>query len=86
LACPHRGELPIDRFLAEEALFDFQRRCRCTACGWRGADLGPDYSRQQDSVYNPAQLCDFISIFDFTRFRLSAHEYRGQPRPRELYF
>jgi hypothetical protein len=39
--------LPIDRFQAEEVLKDIERRCRCTVCGWRRADLRPDYSKQQ---------------------------------------
>jgi len=38
---------PVDRFGADEALRDIERRCRCTACGWRRADLRPDYSVQQ---------------------------------------
>jgi hypothetical protein len=41
--CHHSGKLPIDRFQAEE----IERRCRCTVCGWRRADLRPDYSKQQ---------------------------------------
>jgi hypothetical protein len=45
--CHHAGKLPIDRFKADEALCDIERRCRCTACGWRRADLRPDYSVQQ---------------------------------------
>jgi hypothetical protein len=45
--CHHSGKLPIDRFQAEEVLSDIERRCRCTACGWRRADLRPDYSKQQ---------------------------------------
>jgi hypothetical protein len=47
IACNHSGKLPIDRFQAEEVLRDIERRCRCTACGWRRADLRPDYSKQQ---------------------------------------
>jgi hypothetical protein len=43
----HQGTLPIDRFQAEEVLSDIERRCRCTVCGWRHADLRPDYSKQQ---------------------------------------
>jgi hypothetical protein len=39
--------MPIDRFQAEEVLSDIERRCRCTACGWRRADLRPDYSKHQ---------------------------------------
>ena len=45
--CHHHGKLPIDRFQAEEVLSDIERRCRCTVCGWRRADLRPDYSKQQ---------------------------------------
>ena len=45
------SELPIERFKAEEALRDIERRCRCTVCGWRRADLRPDYSKQQLSLY-----------------------------------
>ena len=43
--CHHSGKLPIDRFQAEEVLSDIERRC--TVCGWRRADLRPDYSKQQ---------------------------------------
>ena len=43
----HEGTLPIDRFHADEALKDIERRCRCTACGWRKADLRPDYSKRE---------------------------------------
>ena len=49
--CHHHGELPIDRFSAEETLPNIQRRCRCTICGWRRADLRPDYSRQKRALY-----------------------------------
>jgi hypothetical protein len=45
--CHHQGALPIDRFQADEVLQDIERRCRCTVCGWRRADLRPDYSKQQ---------------------------------------
>jgi hypothetical protein len=45
--CHHLGKLPIDPFQAEEVLSDIERRCRCTVCGWRRADLRPDYSKQQ---------------------------------------
>jgi hypothetical protein len=45
--CHHRGALPIERFQAEEILGDIERRCRCIACGWRRADLRPDYSKRQ---------------------------------------
>jgi hypothetical protein len=43
--CHHSGKLAIDRFQSEEVLSE--RRCRCTVCGWRRADLRPDYSKQQ---------------------------------------
>jgi hypothetical protein len=46
--CHHRGLLSVDSFRTEEALPDIQRRCRCTACGWRQADVRPDYSVQQE--------------------------------------
>jgi hypothetical protein len=36
--------LPIDSFQAEEVLSDIERRCRCTVCGWRRADLRPNYA------------------------------------------
>ena len=49
--CHHQSDLPIYRFLAEETLPDIQRRCRCTVCGWRRADLRPDYSKQQTALY-----------------------------------
>jgi hypothetical protein len=49
--CHHSGELPIERFSADETLRDIEVRCRCTACGWRRADLRPDYSRQQAGTY-----------------------------------
>jgi len=45
--CHHSGELPLDRFRADEVLGDIEQRCRCTACGWRRADLRPDYSKQE---------------------------------------
>ena len=45
--CHHEGTLPVDRFNADDALRDIEQRCRCTACGWRRADLRPDYSVQQ---------------------------------------
>jgi hypothetical protein len=45
--CHHSGKLLIDRFQADEVLQDIERRCRCTVCGWRRADLRPDYSKQQ---------------------------------------
>jgi hypothetical protein len=45
--CLHQGTLPVDRFQAEAVLSDIARRCRRTPCGWRRADLRPDYSKQQ---------------------------------------
>src|SRR5262245_26202824 len=33
--------------LPGRALQNIERRCRCTVCGWRRADLRPDYSKQQ---------------------------------------
>src|SRR5258708_13468274 len=45
--CHQSGELPVDRFQDCEALVEIERHCRCTACGWRRADLRPDYSVQQ---------------------------------------
>jgi len=38
--------LPIDSFQATEIIGDIERRCRCTACGWRNADVSPDYSKK----------------------------------------
>jgi hypothetical protein len=43
--CHHEGTIPIDRFRADEDLGEIERRCRCTACGWRKADVRPDYSK-----------------------------------------
>jgi hypothetical protein len=45
--CHHQGTLPIGRFRADEILGDIESRCRCTVCGWRRADLRPDYSKRQ---------------------------------------
>jgi len=45
--CHHSEKLPIDCFQAEELLSDIERRCRCAVCGWRRADLRPDYSQPQ---------------------------------------
>ena len=45
--CHHEATLPVDRFADDEALADIERRCRCTACGWRRADLRPDYNVHQ---------------------------------------
>jgi hypothetical protein len=45
--CNHQGKLAIDCFDDGVPLRDIERRCRCTACGWRRADLRPDYSVQQ---------------------------------------
>jgi len=36
--CHHSGDLPLNRFGADEVLGEIEQRCRCTACGWR-ADL-----------------------------------------------
>ena len=49
--CHHHGTLPIEQFSADECLRDIERRCRCTACGWRCADLRPDYSKQQAALF-----------------------------------
>ena len=40
----HEATLAVDRFGADEALRDIERRFRCTACR---ADLRPDYSAQR---------------------------------------
>jgi hypothetical protein len=45
--CHHEGTSPVECFGDDEALADIERRCRCTACGWRRADLRPDYGAQQ---------------------------------------
>ena len=46
--CNHEGKLSaVDWFCDGVALRDIERRCRCTACGWRRADLRPDYSVRQ---------------------------------------
>jgi hypothetical protein len=45
--CHRSGKLPIDRFQADEVLSAIERRCRCTVCGWRRADLRRDYSKQE---------------------------------------
>ena len=45
--CHHQGKLAVDCFEGDVALLDIERRCRCTACGWRRADLRPDYSAPQ---------------------------------------
>ena len=44
----HQGKLAVDCFNDEVELRD-KRRCRCTACGWRRADLRPDYSVRQSA-------------------------------------
>jgi hypothetical protein len=54
--CHHSGKLPIDRFQAEEVLQDIERRCRCTVCGWRRADLRPDYSKQQAAMQSVGRM------------------------------
>jgi hypothetical protein len=43
--CHHEATLSIDRFLVTETIGDIESRCRCTACGWRKADVRPDYSK-----------------------------------------
>ena len=43
--CHHQGALPIEQFKVNECLRDRERRC--TACGWRRADLRPDYGVNQ---------------------------------------
>lgn len=48
--CRHSGRLPVDRFADHEALADIERRMRCTVCGWRRADLRPDYSVPQPPI------------------------------------
>ena len=49
----HEGTLQVECFGDDEALADIQRRCRCTAgCGWRRADLRPDYSVQPTARQN----------------------------------
>jgi hypothetical protein len=45
--CHHAGALPTERFRGEEALSTIARRCRCTACGWRRAEVRPDYGKVQ---------------------------------------
>jgi len=45
--CHHSGKLSIDRFEADEVLQDIEGRYSCTVCGWRRADLRPDYRKQQ---------------------------------------
>jgi hypothetical protein len=49
--CNHQSTLPVDRFRVDECLRDIEQRCRCTKCGWRRADLRPDYSKQQIALY-----------------------------------
>jgi len=43
--CHHEATLPIERFHAAETIGDIESRCRCTACGWRKADVRPDYNK-----------------------------------------
>jgi hypothetical protein len=45
--CHHAGTLLADRFRGVELLSDVARRCRCTACGWRRAEVRPDYCKVQ---------------------------------------
>ena len=47
--CNHQSTLPVDRFQTTECLRDIEQRCRCTVCGWRRADLRPDYSVRIDT-------------------------------------
>jgi len=49
--CHHQTALPIEQFSSDECVREIEQRCRCTACGWRRADLRPDYSRQQAALY-----------------------------------
>jgi hypothetical protein len=44
--CHHEATLQVDGFGATETIGDIERRCRCTACGWRKADVRPDYSKR----------------------------------------
>jgi len=48
IAWPPKADIcsALECFADGEALADIERRCRCTACGWRRADLPPDYSVQ----------------------------------------
>ena len=43
--CHHQATLPIERFQATETIGEIEHRCRCTACGWRKADVRPNYSK-----------------------------------------
>ncbi len=47
--CNQQSTLPVDRFQVDEALSEIEQRCRCTKCGWRRADLRPDYSVRVDT-------------------------------------
>jgi len=40
-----------NRAIQRRTLSEIQRRCRCTKCGWRRADLRADYSEQQAALY-----------------------------------
>src|SRR5262245_62588474 len=60
--CHHSGKLPINRFQPDEVLQDIERRCRCTVCGWRRADLRPDYSKQQAAGSNAERRLDDAAI------------------------
>ena len=45
--CYHEGTLPIAG-LPDDLLFeDLGRRCRCTKCGKKGAEIRPDWSTSQ---------------------------------------
>jgi hypothetical protein len=43
--CHNEATLQVDRFQAAETIEEIERRCRCTACGWRKADVRPDYGK-----------------------------------------
>ena len=45
--CYHRGYLPVAG-LPDDLLFeDLGRRCRCTKCGKKGAEIRPDWSNSR---------------------------------------
>ena len=50
-------QLPLNHFGAEELLGDIEQRCRCTACGWRRADLRP-WLQQAGSTTAKCRLDD----------------------------
>ena len=45
------GMRSVDGFEADVVLPDIERRCRCTAWGWRRADVLPDYKRAAEGEY-----------------------------------